>query len=237
MIIYYLETAFMLWMLVDAMQRRAEYYWYIIIFVPFGEWAYFFAIKIHDYNIRWPFSSSGKPPSVDKLRYKAKQNPCLANKLALAHALYAKDEFMEAMSIISQIRESNPNDKEAIYGLALCKTSAEEYDDAAKLLEELIEIDSRYNNYAPLKDLTSIRWRQGQKEAAIDLLRKLVRLSCTISHRTLLAQYLVQTGENYEASEILSEVLEDYKQSPPHVKRINKSSIRQAKSLLKQAGA
>jgi len=161
----------------------------------------------------------------------------LANKLALAQALYAKDELMEAMSIISQILESNPNNKEAIYGLAHCKTSAEEYDDAAKLLEELIELDSKYNNYAPLKDLASIQWRQGRKEAAVDLLRKLVRLSCSISHRTLLAQYLVQTGENYEASEILSEVLEDYKQSPTHVKRINKSSIRQAKSLLKQAGA
>ena len=33
-----LETAFMIWMLVDAINRRAEYYWYIIIFVPFGEW-------------------------------------------------------------------------------------------------------------------------------------------------------------------------------------------------------
>ena len=45
-----LETAFMIWMLVDAINRRAEYYWYIIIFVPFGEWVYFFTVKIHDFN-------------------------------------------------------------------------------------------------------------------------------------------------------------------------------------------
>jgi hypothetical protein len=44
-------TALMkLWMVVDAMKQcRCGSYWpWIILFVPGGEWAYFFVVKIHD---------------------------------------------------------------------------------------------------------------------------------------------------------------------------------------------
>jgi hypothetical protein len=43
-----LESLFSLWMLVDAVQRGAARYWYPIIFLPFGQLAYFFSVKIHD---------------------------------------------------------------------------------------------------------------------------------------------------------------------------------------------
>ncbi len=43
-----LSYAFSVWMLVDAYQRRAEHYWYLIIFFPLGECVYFFLVKVHD---------------------------------------------------------------------------------------------------------------------------------------------------------------------------------------------
>ena len=58
-----LATAFTIWMLVDAIQRSAEFYWYlIIIFVPFGTWVYFFMVKMHDFQFVGPlgFSSERK---------------------------------------------------------------------------------------------------------------------------------------------------------------------------------
>lgn len=45
-----LSYAFSIWMLVDAYQRGAEHYWYLIIFFPFGEWVYFFLVKVHDFD-------------------------------------------------------------------------------------------------------------------------------------------------------------------------------------------
>jgi ABC-type antimicrobial peptide transport system permease subunit len=46
------QTVFMVWMLVDAYRRQVEYYWFfIILFVPaLGSWAYFFAVKIGDFQ-------------------------------------------------------------------------------------------------------------------------------------------------------------------------------------------
>ena len=46
-----LWTVLKIWMLVDAIRRGAESYWYfIIIFAPFGECIYFFMVKIRDFD-------------------------------------------------------------------------------------------------------------------------------------------------------------------------------------------
>ena len=46
-----LSAIFKGWMLIDAIRRGGccNNYWYmVIVFVPFGEWAYFLMIKAHD---------------------------------------------------------------------------------------------------------------------------------------------------------------------------------------------
>ncbi len=45
-----LSYAFSIWMIVDAFKRGADHYWFLIIFCPFGEWVYFFLVKIHDFK-------------------------------------------------------------------------------------------------------------------------------------------------------------------------------------------
>lgn len=48
-ILLILSYAFSVWMLIDALKRDAKVYWLVIIFFPFGEWIYFFMVKIHDF--------------------------------------------------------------------------------------------------------------------------------------------------------------------------------------------
>jgi hypothetical protein len=45
-----LSYAFSIWMVVDAFKRGAQYWWIVIIFVPFGEFIYFFLVKIKDFR-------------------------------------------------------------------------------------------------------------------------------------------------------------------------------------------
>jgi hypothetical protein len=45
-----LSYAFSAWMLIDAIKRGARHWWMIIILVPFGEFIYFFAVKIKDFE-------------------------------------------------------------------------------------------------------------------------------------------------------------------------------------------
>ena len=47
-VLFALQSIFSLWMLVDAVQRRCGTYWYFVVLCPFGEWVYFFKVKIHD---------------------------------------------------------------------------------------------------------------------------------------------------------------------------------------------
>ena len=72
-ILVLLQTAFTIWMLVDAISRKAEYYWWaIIFFVPFGSYIYFFMVKIKDPSFskikKW---FTEKPVTIDQLRYEA----------------------------------------------------------------------------------------------------------------------------------------------------------------------
>ena len=53
-----LSYAFSIWMVVDAFKRGSEHYWYLIILFPFGEWVYFFLVKIHDFTGAWSRSES-----------------------------------------------------------------------------------------------------------------------------------------------------------------------------------
>jgi hypothetical protein len=49
-ILIVLSYAFSVWMIVDAYKRGADHYWYLIIFFPFGEWIYFFTVKLDDFK-------------------------------------------------------------------------------------------------------------------------------------------------------------------------------------------
>ena len=45
-----ISYAFSIWMLIDASKRGARHWWMIIILVPFGEFIYFFMVKIKDFK-------------------------------------------------------------------------------------------------------------------------------------------------------------------------------------------
>src|SRR4051812_4409702 len=96
-----LQTAFTVWMFIDAYRRSAEQFWLWVIFIfqPIGPWAYFFAVKLGDFtggssSRGWQNAGGGwnlpffnRRPSLEELRYQAEHVPTLANSLALAERL------------------------------------------------------------------------------------------------------------------------------------------------------
>lgn len=235
MIIYYVEIAFKIWMLVDAFKKKAQYYWFlIIIFVPFGSIVYFFVIKIHDFkDIKTVHSIFDQPPSIDKLRYNLKQNPCIANKIQLAQSLYDKKEYPEAADFYAQVLASDNEYKQAIYGYGLCKLKMQDYAEAIKHLSKIIEMERSYKEYSAWSALASALWLNGQKQEALDLLEKLLLAYPSIKYKAELASYLIQSDRKNEAKNLLKEALEDYRNSPHHVKRFNSKWKKEAKRLLK----
>ncbi len=47
---FLLSYALSVWMIVDAYKRGAQSWWWVIIFLPFGEVVYFFVVKIQDFG-------------------------------------------------------------------------------------------------------------------------------------------------------------------------------------------
>src|SRR5438067_986287 len=115
-----LQGAFTLWMLVDAARRRADYYWFWIIFTGIGAWAYFFAVKLPELRSTG-FAAGGlaglfhRRPSLDELRYLAEHMPTLVNHVNLAERLMEGGRHAEAVPHLQAALKKEPEHAMALY--------------------------------------------------------------------------------------------------------------------------
>ncbi len=232
----YLKSAFTLWMLIDAGRRRADFYWYMVILMPFGELVYFFAVKIHDFDLRGLKRSFRRPTPVAELRRRAEETPSVENRLALAGALFAAKEFHQAQEVYAGVLQRDRRDKEALHGLAHSKLELGELDAAIGCLEALHELDPAYADYEAWLERAYTHWRLGQHARAVGILQELVTTSPRIKHKAILGRYLIEQGEREAARATLNEAVADYQQSPSFVRRQNQQWVDEARGLLRKVG-
>ena len=102
-----LSYAFSVWMFVDALRRKAEFYWYLVIlFVPLGAFIYFLFVKLQDPVAEASKGEGGSPtilpqrrarqPSLDLLRATVEETPSVENQLRLAAALFQARKVEES---------------------------------------------------------------------------------------------------------------------------------------------
>ncbi len=226
----------MAWMLIDALRRRADGYWYLIIFVPFGEWFYFFKVKVHDPEWQWlkDLFHREKPPTVESLRYQYSQTPSLTNRLRLGQALHDAGKYGEASELFSQVLASNEENRDALLGLALCKAGLEDLEGAVGLLQELIEAEPSFEEYEPWLHLSRTLWRLGRQEEALEVLGRLVEKSPRPGHSVALAHLQIEADQRAEARRTLTKTLEHFEHAPKFFRRNNRAWARQAKRMLRR---
>ena len=235
-----LIMAFKIWMVVDAIQRRAGYIWLMVIFfLPLGEWVYFFMIR---YKAGPPTRIGRRedtqstpvvgPVDVASLRYAYEDSPSIHNQVVLAQGLHDVDAFEEAASHFSDVLRRRPKERACLFGLAHCHAAEERPTEARDLLLRLVEQDPSYLDYAPWADLAEA-WRQcGEEEEALATLERLCRESPRISHKVLLADQLVRMERPDEARQTLVDALAAYSTAPAHVKRAGRGPAAQAQQIL-----
>ncbi len=237
-VLFFLQTAFSLWLLVDAIRRRRAVYWYPIIMLPFGEWFYFFMVKIHDPDMLWLKEGfqrlTAKRVTVEQLRFQLGQTPSFSNTLALAQALHDRERYSEAAELFKRALEIDADSKAALYGLALSLLGLDDHPPAIGHLRKLIALEPSFQDYAAWSNLAYALSRTGRQEETIELLGRLVDSSPRLNHRLLYAHYLMQDGLEDKAREQIEEGLIEYRQAPPFLKRRNRAYARQAKRMLKQ---
>lgn len=235
---FLLQTAFSLWMLVDAVQRGARYYWLWIIMMPFGELAYFLAVKIHDPPFRrLKQRYAERPATLKELRYAASRSPSIQNRLLLAQALHDKQEYSEAAELFREIIASDCAEKRALYGLGRCLLETKQTREAVEAMQDLVQRDFEYEDFQPVECLAQLYWESGEREKAVELMRKTVRKSQRLRHILQLAHYLRHEEQHGSAREMLREALEDHENAPKYVRRAERAWAKKARSILRELPA
>jgi hypothetical protein len=225
-------------MLVDAIKRRAEFWWFLIIvfFMPFGALVYFFMVKLQDYDVgRLKRAFSGGPAgSLSELAYRAQETPSVINKLAFGDALAQVERFVEASDVYREILRKDESNKQALHGLARSLLGAGRAADACEHFQRLLEMDNAYADYSAALDYAEALWQSGQKDDAVELLTGLVRASSRINHRVALGHYLALSERKGEAKDVLELALRDHEHSPAFVKKRDHKWAARAEKMMRE---
>jgi hypothetical protein len=234
---FILLAAFQVWMIVDALRRRAEFYWLVILilFGPLSSVVYFFAVKIHDYDLS-RFRLTAKKPALAELKHRAEETPSLVNKLALADAFEAADQFADAIAPYEDVLRLDKDNKDALHGVGRAWLGLGKPDQAIVHFERLMELDSGFHDYGAALDYAEALWQNGQRDDTIELLTGLVGASSRMNHRLALAHYMALAGREAPARDQLELALRDYEHAPAFIKRRDQKWKKRAEEMLATLG-
>ena len=234
-ILFILQTVFSLWLLTDAIKRGAPQYWWFIIMVPFGEWAYFFAVKLPDmrFTVQLRRKLFTRPMSLAQVQLAFEQTPSHENRVLLAQSLHDRGKHQEAADHFEIVLRENEDDKDSLYGYAMCCLRIGNREMAKRALARLVDIDITYGEYVACSDIAELLDQDDERAQAIAILRRAVKKSQRIGPRHLLARYLSESGRRDEACQILRAGLGVYESSPKYVRRRDRRDANAARSLLR----
>lgn len=228
-------AGFHVWMLVDAIRRRAPFFWYFLFLLPFGTIIYFVMIKLPELNGRRPAAAPtfiSRGPALEDLGEQARQIPSELNKLAYADALLHAQRYSEAVGRYRDVLRLSGDSKEALHGLARALLSMDRPLEAIDELARLMELDPAFRDYSAALDYAEALWQAKQHEDAIGLLTGLVSVSKRINHRMALAHYLKEQGDSATARSELDQALREFASSPDFVQRRDQRWAERARKLL-----
>lgn len=224
--------------MVDAVRRRAEPWWLLVILVfpTFGALAYFLVVKVHDFDLGPLRRALGaeRRPKLEELSYRAIETPSVANKLAYAEALAFDARYAEASEQYRDVLRRDSDNKKALHGLSRCLLGLDKPAEACEHLQRLLEADNQYADYGAALDYAEALWQSGQTEETIELLQGLVGVSSRINHRLALAHYLTRKGSVGAARDMLEHALRDYEHSPAFVKRRDRKWAERGEKMLRE---
>jgi hypothetical protein len=204
---------FTVWMLSDAIRRRAGWFWYLVILVaPLGPVIYFVLVKL-------PNIATGRstPGAMDGRGSSAVPSNRLSSGFltpSLDHAdqLEQAERYDEAVPIYQDALASDPSDLQALHGLARCELGLGHPRVAVSLLEQVLNSNREYRNYGAALDYADALWLAGQKQDALELLEGLVNTTVRVNHRLAYAHYLAQSGDLARAKSEVQRAIDQHTQ-------------------------
>jgi hypothetical protein len=239
--LYLAQAALTIWMLVDANRRGAEshWFWIILFFQPIGAWIYFFLYKVRDFTgeRRWMADLFHRRPSLEELRHRADLSPTLANRLELGERLVEAGAHDEALPHLQAMLAREPDHCRALFALARAHRGRGQPAEAAAALQKLIACQPNWGDYTAWRMLIEVCDEAKDPAAALAQCRELARVAPRLQHRCLLADHLLETGEQAEARKVVELGLEEYRYLTGNLRGRDRRWVARAKQLRQEASA
>jgi hypothetical protein len=184
---------FSILMLLDAILRRAGWFWYIVILAaPLGAVIYFVAVMLPKLSAR---TNKTAPSDSASLGRPKTSSGFVYSNIERADHLEAAEQYDEAIPIYEEALERDPNNLRALHGMARCELGLGHPRVAVELLEKVLGVDREHANFGAALDYADALWLAGQRQDTLDLLRGLVDVTGRINHRLALGHYLAEGGD------------------------------------------
>lgn len=230
-----LLLAFRVWMFIDALRRGAPRLWLFVLWLPFGDVAYFFVVKLRDFGVR-PAPAPEAPPEVDlpRLRAAVEASPSFANRVALGWGLLREQQPAEALGCFERARTTHPHDRDALYGQALAQLELGQREAAIAALTELADRQLSHDDYRAASRLAELLAEDGDWGTALELSRAIARATHRLAHRLELGRHQARAGRLDDARDTLGRLLAELEALPDYQRRREQAVREQAQRLLSE---
>jgi tetratricopeptide (TPR) repeat protein len=242
-------TGFVLWMCMDCINRKEHFIWVIIIvfLIPVGPFAYFFAVRNRVSNTSGPSSAPIKLFSSSPAReVETEETLQLKELITKYHKAYhyeklgqiylEQKKYEAAVSQFEEAVKKDPELNEARYGLAKSLHGMGQPAEAAKILEELIKIDKKYDYGNAIFGLAECYRLSGEEDKALEAYEAVINSFHFFKAYYHYARLLDKKGKKKEAIDYMKSIIGSSKDLPDYKLEKERHWIEEAYKYLRKNG-
>jgi len=219
-------AALAIWMIVDAVRRKADFLWYVVILLlPLGAVVYFFLVKLRGTDTL-PFSLGSLRPAADA-----------APDLKQAEAFEESERYDEALELFDAALTEHPADLRALHGAARCWLGKGQPRLAIDHLEKLLEVDRGFRNFSAALDYAEALWQVGRHDECVELVAGLAAYTGRINHSVAEAHYRRLAGDTERTRAVLEAIVARAAQEPDFGRGRDAKWLERAQEMLQELSA
>jgi hypothetical protein len=226
---------FTIWMLSDAIRRRAGWFWYLVILVaPLGAVIYFAVVKLPSITTSRSVSNSSRDSTIPGAPQKKLTSTYFASSLDRADQLEQAERYDEAVPLYQGALTRDAGNLRAMHGMARCELGLGHPRVAIALLEQLLSMDREYGNFGAALDYADALWLAGQRQDTLDLLEGLAKATDCVNHQLAYAHYLAEAGDLAKAQAEVRRVVDEHGALPASEQLKDQYWIERATQMLEK---
>ncbi|MSU36120.1 MAG: tetratricopeptide repeat protein [Pedosphaera sp.] len=233
--IFWLSTAFQLWMLIDAI-RQKEWIWVLFLVIGWSFTALFYYFTVYRSS---PSSTRGFEFPGAANRRQIKSLKAQIHHLDKAHhhsqlgdVYYKQGKLSQAEACYRASLERDATDLDTLSHFGQCLLRQNRLADAKVYLEKVLAEDPRHDFGFTQMALAETRQALGETTAAITDWRNVLQNNSYARARVQLAELLTAKGDVAEARQQAQETIEDDVHAPAFQRSRDKVWMSRARSLL-----